>query len=42
MKKEKKTAQLIIKAAAYFQIQENEEEFANRKTNIAFFENHAE
>lgn len=41
MKKEKKTAQLIIKAAAYFQIQENEGEFANRKTNIAFFENHA-
>ena len=41
MKKEKKTAQLIIKAAAYFQIHENEGEFANRKTNIAFFENHA-
>ena len=31
----------MIKAAAYFQIQENEEEFANHKTNIAFFENHA-
>ena len=31
----------MIKAAAYFQIQENEGEFANRKTNIAFFENHA-
>ena len=31
----------MIKAAAYFQIQENEGEFANRKTNIAFFENYA-
>ena len=39
MKKEKNP---MIHAVAYCQIPENKEnEFANRKTNIAFFENHA-